>query len=908
MSGPTYQNFLPGSNEQNVVPSSPVYFEVRSPLGVVHNSINVSFGTGALGQAIINGQFQPGFTGSITTTINGYNVYAIGSVPFVEGNIISVYISSTDFGSVSSSTTYNFTIYSSNIVAPVTIAQPRGGTFQSIQTIQLLTSEPAVTHYTVDGSTPSISSPVYTAPIHVNQTTILKFFSVDVTNNIENVKVEVYQINIPQHDTTTPITTSDVQSGQYQNLKFVTLTTNEPATIYYSFDSKDPDPTNPNTKQDTSPVTIELQQGHTELRFFAVDSKGNRETVKTRTYVIEGNENNIVPTNVFVSYPYIKNTLDICWDDMIPINGDIVGYNLYRSQSDVGDFTRINKTLINSTFYRDQSLDKTIVSEDVSEQFRFMTAIDASTDFEGQIVDAEKWETINTDQLFHQSDGIRLEDVFGGQRQAWFQSKFRMKADFDIETTFEIFTLPITAINLIESISFVIAFNQYTYIEISRERRNATDYLVSRLIVESAEISKTEIINASLTGKLKITRVGQDISTYYYDGSAWILLNSYLNFSENNLQVRFHMLSADKPISARFQSFKVNTGQAYLPLMKCPQGDVNIQVKHKPITSRTLLNTKSDKEYDVDVFIDGKKALIKKVDGIEGVITLNLTREYDYVLQKWIEPVIPTSESVVTVTYQHNVNFVKLALRNTYFYKVTAVLLDGTETRLSLCPAEYVKADKVDWMYKEAIRRNSWLLDQTGERVLLFIKKTTGTKCKCFERNERTHAQAKVGSCKECWGTGFVGGYDGPYEMRIAPLQTEQKIALTDRGLKLDNVQDTWTTVTPVINQRDFIVRRNNMIYGIGPVSRPEIRGVALQQHFQIGYFDTTDIRYEFIESLDLFGYKQKTGLRGPFVHYSEDQGITEGDVAEKDKLRTNKATAFNNEKGRVITFENQNF
>jgi hypothetical protein len=235
---------------------------------------------------------------------------------------------------------------------------------------------------------------------------------------------------------------------------------------------------------------------------------------------------------------------------------------------------------------------------------------------------------------------------------------------------------------------------------------------------------------------------------------------------------------------------------------------------------------------------------------------------------------------------------------------VTALLSDGSETRLSWCPSVTLEADKLDYMYREAIRRNSWLLDQAGERVLLYIKKTTGTRCQCYLQNMTTHKQAKI-PCVDCWGTGYIGGYDGPYEMRISPFQSEQKLVMTERGMKFENVEETWTTITPVLSQRDFIVRRRGQIYAVGPTRTPDVRGVATQQHFSVEHVDSTDIRYKFVQSRKLFSYETKVGLRLPFAHYTEDAIMADGEVTENDRLRTNKSKETDNPKGRTVAFEN---
>src|SRR5581483_4329491 len=43
----------------------------------------------------------------------------------------------------------------------------------------------AAIHYTSDGSTPTLSSPLYTGPLTLNQTTTLRYFAVDQVGNTE---------------------------------------------------------------------------------------------------------------------------------------------------------------------------------------------------------------------------------------------------------------------------------------------------------------------------------------------------------------------------------------------------------------------------------------------------------------------------------------------------------------------------------------------------------------------------------------------------------------------------------------------------------------------------------------------------------------------------------------------------
>jgi len=79
--------------------------------------------------------------------------------------------------------------------APTTTASPSGGVFSGSVDVTLSADEPATTYYTNDGSDPTTSSSVYSAPITINTTTTLKFFSVDSSNNEEQIRQEQYVAN-----------------------------------------------------------------------------------------------------------------------------------------------------------------------------------------------------------------------------------------------------------------------------------------------------------------------------------------------------------------------------------------------------------------------------------------------------------------------------------------------------------------------------------------------------------------------------------------------------------------------------------------------------------------------------------------------------------------------------------------
>lgn len=86
--------------------------------------------------------------------------------------------------------------------------------------------------------------------------------------------------------TTAPIVTASPRGDTYYNNspQSVTLTANEPATIYYTTDGTDP--TTASTKY-TTPISI---TSTTTLKFFGVDTVGNVEAVQTEYYTITASD------------------------------------------------------------------------------------------------------------------------------------------------------------------------------------------------------------------------------------------------------------------------------------------------------------------------------------------------------------------------------------------------------------------------------------------------------------------------------------------------------------------------------------------------------------------------------------------------------------------------------------------
>jgi parallel beta-helix repeat protein len=95
----------------------------------------------------------------------------------------------------------------------------------------------------------------------------------------------------PFNDTTPPVTTASPTSGTYISTQTVTLSTDESATIYYTTNGDTPTIGGSTTTVYTTPISISIT---TTLKYFAKDTAGNIETVKTLVYTI----NSIIPSSM----------------------------------------------------------------------------------------------------------------------------------------------------------------------------------------------------------------------------------------------------------------------------------------------------------------------------------------------------------------------------------------------------------------------------------------------------------------------------------------------------------------------------------------------------------------------------------------------------------------------------------
>jgi hypothetical protein len=279
------------------------------------------------------------------------------------------------------------------------------------------------------------------------------------------------------------------------------------------------------------------------------------------------------------------------------------------------------------------------------------------------------------------------------------------------------------------------------------------------------------------------------------------------------------------------------------------------RTQHYPIIKEASQAVPASEPGEVRVVIDGAEARVLRVYGATGEIEIDPFLYADVAKQKLDPSLVPGANSVVTCTYRYNRSLLRTDLGQRVFYRLTAVGIpinrdlstvqcqDLVETPLESATAtSSFEIEKLDYMWREAVRRNRWILEQGGERVRMFVRKTVGVPCTCFQ--DAYHKQP-LNDCLQCFGTGFFGGYEGPYDTIIAPDDAERRISQKDIGRTLEHKYEVWTGPAPLLSMRDFLVKVNGERYSVGAVRFPSNRGMVLQQHFNINHLDEKDIRYK---------------------------------------------------------------
>lgn len=351
-----------------------------------------------------------------------------------------------------------------------------------------------------------------------------------------------------------------------------------------------------------------------------------------------------------------------------------------------------------------------------------------------------------------------------------------------------------------------------------------------------------------------------------------------------------------------------------------------IRTQYQPV-KKDGIAVPADSPYDVMVFVNQTAIPVQGVSAGKQWVYLVTSSSFEPGEERIHAPFNIGPQDEVVVRYFRNQNKVEQTLNRNTFYRLTTVVMDPqgghglVETPIQFCPPLNPRAvENLDYIWKEAIRRNNWILEQGGERVRAFTRKRYGIPCPCTFREHAVEFKMQPDSqCKTCFGTGLVGGYEGPFDLIIGPNDSEHRIAQQEQGRRLEHSYEVWTNPYPYLTQRDFIVNQENERYSVGPVNRPSNRGNYLMQMFTIANLPHNHIVYQVpVEGTSTLPWPQTrytdkiiTGDPCQFRHNFEGQPIPTGpDVPGQTPMATNKENIpqERQDRGRTPAWENQNY
>ena len=404
------------------------------------------------------------------------------------------------------------------------------------------------------------------------------------------------------------------------------------------------------------------------------------------------------------------------------------------------------------------------------------------------------------------------------------------------------------------------------------------------------------------------------------ENSKWEILGVNIYRSEDSECGPFQVVNSS-PIEILYfrdqTSHKLVTDENVMPRLNPgnnPRGEWVVKTLHTPIIKEGSQNILVEDPSDVVVKIDNGdgQGLLNvpayKINARTGEIFLLTNKFFNPETKKLEDPRLPKAPNgKCVVSYWYNINYVKTNLVPRFFYKITTVGRDPKTNQIFETDLNNVKAvniydiEKPHYIWKAIIAKNRYLLEQFGERLKIFMRKEVGERCPNYSD---THGQAH-NVCPLCYGTGILGGFDGPVDITIAPPEAEKHISLTDTGLKLNFTYESWMGPSPLIRTRDFVVRQNGERLVIGSVTPQGAKGAIFQQHFTLNYRDSKDIIYQVpLDSTNRPCYVSPT----PQVPVSDDtRGVNTPITNSSPVIPDHKKDVprSKTDKGRTIDYEN---
>jgi len=519
-------------------------------------------------------------------------------------------------------------------------------------------------------------------------------------------------------------------------------------------------------------------------------------------------------------------------------------YDVYRAYRQNGQYEKINTDPISGTYFEDNI--KRIPQEVNIAELLYRT----------EILDSEKWLLtqdeikghlwflFDIDSLSKFVDtGWQVSDSYGSLSTVYLESQFYYKSNFTCEVDLDL-TLPPRSPRFSSSAQITISNGKDANFQAEIEYINDKRKFIIRSDVFGQTSYHEQDIEDGLSATIKITRSLSQISAeLLLDNSTYSA--PPVNFTTSSVKVFLAGISGDSPFEVTFKSL-TSTGDLYILNAPIAERRFEVSLPHAPVAPPYGNNDYTSNPNFVTLDYYGYEYKPFKLNGAEGKLELQLDLDYDQLREVFVYPVFPSPTEELLARYFTYSTEPPNMPDGSPFYKVVPISDSGTYgSPIDTATQVTVEMEKLNWIWLEATRRNSWLLDQAGEDVILLQKKIGGEICDCLD--EVTSGGGEPSStCTKCFSTGYLGGYEFPAMLRVAPIVNPKTVVAKSSGFKLQHDLETWTSYTPKLRQYDIIRRKDGMMYLLGPVTVVGASGMLAQQHFSLTSLSRSDIRYKY--------------------------------------------------------------
>ncbi len=286
----------------------------------------------------------------------------------------------------------------------------------------------------------------------------------------------------------------------------------------------------------------------------------------------------------------------------------------------------------------------------------------------------------------------------------------------------------------------------------------------------------------------------------------------------------------------------IDQGVNGMQCFRIPHTPFSGVVKGKPVVASSPDDIRVDVTYP-----DGTVQCVRPglVSGVDQTIFLpvgvSLTPDGSVTNSPIID--FTTAVSFVAV-YNTLVNFVDISVNMLRTYYRVVPVGDRGELHSVNDPnietVDSMQIDRMNYIWREAVRRNAWVFEQIAEPAYLLFRRRAGETCGCTSTETGTPRTR----CEVCFETGIVGGYYGPYDFPYIPPDTAIQRTLDEGGVKVERSSRSYLGPTPIVQDGDLLVRRNGERLVISGVDYIQPGGVLLQQEFDVELLPGGDTRY----------------------------------------------------------------